>query len=178
MILLHKRLYSERANCFQILLCRIFSFFACIYSGALQNCLVALQVRRKHQILSGTGVLDGYKLPCVCCEPNLDSLEEQQVLLTLNHLSSPRFLFISRDNILSVWRSWFCCIVTKSKDLQRLPRVQISFFYSSHPVRTLLRDEGKTLLTPPPRITRDDRTTAVVLRYCLEWMYVGPSCLM
>lgn len=38
---------------------------------------------------SETKVTDGWKLPCLCWEPNPDPLQKQQLLLPLNCISCP-----------------------------------------------------------------------------------------
>lgn len=63
-------------------------YLACMCVCALYAQLVAMEVRRSHQIIAPR-VMDGYELPCRCWDPNLGPMKEQHVPLPLNHLSEP-----------------------------------------------------------------------------------------
>jgi hypothetical protein len=41
----------------------------------------------------GSGITDGAELPCGCWELNLGPLEEQSVLLTIEHLFIPKDMY-------------------------------------------------------------------------------------
>lgn len=72
----------------------------------LQVCALLYAVSSDNSIgFPGSGFTNGYELPCIYWEPNLGRQEEQSVLLSLSHLSSPPTPFLAVELFLCV-ASW------------------------------------------------------------------------
>lgn len=86
-----------KVSCFVLVFIFYFVYECCLHVCPSLVCLVPTEIRSIASL--GTGVTDGFALPCGCRESNPGHLKEQQMLLTTE--LSPQLLFF-KYNIVCV----------------------------------------------------------------------------